>query len=115
MYNCSICNQSFQTAGGLWLHENSRHKESKKFTCKDCGNQFSRKGHLETHVNNIHFGIKHTCDKCDKEFSSLRSKTRHVQSVLYIGVICPHMSNWFISLKSWNVKFVTIRHQQKVV
>ena len=68
MYNCRICDQSFQSAVGLWKHENSKHKESKKIICKDCGKQFSQKVHLEVHVNSVHLGLKHSCDKCDKEF-----------------------------------------------
>ena len=81
MYDCSICDLSFQSSGGLWIHKNIKHKEAEKFTCKDCGKQFSQKSQLKVHINNIHLGTKHKCDQCDKEFSALFSKTRHVQAV----------------------------------
>ena len=81
MYNCNICDLDFQSTSGLWQHQNIKHKESKKFNCKDCGMQFSQKTHLQTHFDNIHLNIKHKCDQCDKEFTTLTSKTKHVKSV----------------------------------
>ena len=81
MYNCSICDLSFQSRNGLYYHQNAKHKETEKFCCKDCGKQFTYKGNLKDHVNSIHLGIKHRCDQCDKEFTSLSNKTTHIKSV----------------------------------
>ena len=81
MYNDNICDLSYQSTTALCHHENTKHKETEKFCCKDCGKQFTYKGNLKDHVNSIHLGIKHRCDQCDKEFTSLSNKTTHIKSV----------------------------------
>ena len=44
MYNCSICDLSYQSAGGLWTHENTKHKESKKLCAKIVESNFQPRG-----------------------------------------------------------------------
>ncbi|XP_074655717.1 vascular endothelial zinc finger 1-like [Tubulanus polymorphus] len=60
-YACSMCDKTFSTLFNRKAHENL-HAGIKPFGCGECGRSFSRKHHLENHMNsfhNIHKQIQH--------------------------------------------------------
>ena len=68
IYKCKLCDLIYASKQTLMVHENGQHKNI-KFTCQDCGKQFTQIGNLTVHINDIHERIKHKCSQCDKQFS----------------------------------------------
>ena len=47
--------------------------------CTECSRILSHKSKLETHVKNVHRGLKFPCDGCDKKFSSKGALQMHTK------------------------------------
>lgn len=54
-----------------------------RFTCEYCHKKtFERKGHLESHIDSVHYGRKlHVCQGCEKRYGHRSSLQRHVRQV----------------------------------
>ena len=54
----------------------------KEFLCHLCNNRFTRKDHLNRHIESVHVKyVKHECSACNQEFSRKDSLTRHVNEI----------------------------------
>ncbi|VDO72299.1 unnamed protein product [Schistosoma curassoni] len=52
-----------------------------KYSCIKCDRKFSSKFHLIEHKKVIHEGINLSCDECDRNFTTKSQLTRHIQSI----------------------------------
>ena len=48
-----------------------------KYLCRQCGKQFSQKGHLARHKRALHEGVKYPCGQCGLQFSQKGYLARH--------------------------------------
>merc|ERR1719391_1197306 len=57
------------------------HGNIKPFKCEICSNGFSRKEHLNAHIQKIHHGGKSNldCNTCDEKFESFISLANHIK------------------------------------
>jgi len=74
------CTKEFHRFDKLKLHIMT-HGNIKPFKCDICNNGFSRKEHLNTHVQKIHLGGKgkFQCNKCPEKFDMNSSLQDHVK------------------------------------
>ncbi len=73
-FKCEICGNGFTQKGSLKTHIQTIH-EGQNFTCF-CGKVFTQKGNLKKHIQTIHEGQNFTCF-CGKVFTEKGSLTRH--------------------------------------
>lgn len=79
LFQCRLCDQSFDVAGDLARHVRS-HTLNKPFQCSICDKQFTHIGSLNTHLR-IHSGEKpYKCTKCTKAFTQSSSLMVHLRS-----------------------------------
>ena len=76
---CEFCDLEFLKKKDLAKHVRV-HSDS-KFTCKDCGKQFSRIDNLTKHKKAVHQSdsSKLVCKKCDSNFTAKTNLQRHEQ------------------------------------
>ena len=78
-FMCEFCNQEFSTRYNLTRHKKKSHVVSSKdeiVGCELCDSKFLRKEDLAQHVS-IHSDCKFTCKDCGKQFSRIDNLTRH--------------------------------------
>ncbi len=114
-HTCDQCKKSFTTQSNMKAHQRRAHK-GRRYSCTEpgCKKQFTQLAHLERHIKNIHWGIKHTCDKCNKSFTTEDYLKNHQKNVIHqpseqIKYACPE--------RGCNDLFTTTasmrRHQQR--
>jgi len=76
------CNKEFHRFDKLKLHIMT-HGNIKPFKCDVCNNGFSRKEHLNSHMQKIHKGGKgkFSCQKCSSKFDTNALLTEHTKEV----------------------------------
>ena len=81
VYYCSVCNAKFSKKFHLNHHIETVH-DSKKYNCPICNDGFSKKGMLRKHLESVHEGQKpFQCSLCDAGFSFNPHLKRHFSSV----------------------------------
>lgn len=76
--DCSLCGKHLEPAETLKLHLKV-HREA-SFRCSECGQSFTLRGNLRTHMR-IHSGERpYSCTVCDKSFGRRATLVRHVRS-----------------------------------
>ena len=50
------------------------------YLCDQCDKQFKMQGHLNSHIQSVHGGVKYDCNQCDYQFSTQGSLNTHIQS-----------------------------------
>jgi len=64
--SCSICQANFSTKGNLKTHIDDVHNEKKPHKCSKCDCSYSQKSNLKRHIADVHEGNKpHKCLICD--------------------------------------------------
>ena len=79
-FTCQECGKEFTRKGSITSHTKSVHLGI-KFQCQLCGYQATKKSNLTAHHREIHIGIKHTCQECRHQFTTKSDLTRHKKSV----------------------------------
>ena len=81
VFTCKFCDSVFKRKENLKAHELT-HVSTDKFTCDQCGKQFSVNTSLVRHQK-IHIGNreKHQCVICQKTFLSKGSLGRHMEGI----------------------------------
>eukprot|EP00092_Neocalanus_flemingeri_P003908 GFUD01004208.1.p1 GENE.GFUD01004208.1~~GFUD01004208.1.p1 ORF type:complete len:408 (+),score=65.43 GFUD01004208.1:34-1257(+) len=85
-FPCTLCGKVFQTSKVRYDHESKVHgsgkskSEEKLLTCDACGKTFNQKYKLMGHMKRLHnTGNTHTCQICEKQFTSLEYLKKHVR------------------------------------
>ena len=74
---CEECNLTFQKTGNKYRHDEVKHV-GRKYSCQDCGKQFSRQDDLKRHKEQVHRPpILSKCNYCGTEFKDFSSWKRH--------------------------------------
>ncbi|XP_043256004.1 zinc finger protein 317-like, partial [Colletes gigas] len=79
MYQCPECPSVVSNLHNLKRHYNLMHGDHGKLTCTECGQTFTKKYHLATHMI-THTGVKHKCDQCNRSFTNIRTFKRHKEN-----------------------------------
>ena len=58
---CNLCEKSFSAQKSLNYHMDYSHNKLASFVCDECGNKYKAKGLLDSHIANVHKGIRHHC------------------------------------------------------
>ena len=59
---CPVCLKLFSTENVLKSHMTRFHEQDSKL-CKECGKTFGHTSTLRAHINNIHRGLRFSCDQ----------------------------------------------------
>ncbi|XP_039861105.1 zinc finger protein 239-like isoform X2 [Simochromis diagramma] len=82
-YSCDECGKNFTHLGNFKAHQ-LVHSGDKPYRCDLCGKRFTQKGHLKSHQR-IHSGVKpYSCELCGKSFTHPASLKTH--QVIHGGV-----------------------------
>ena len=73
-------------------------------------------GNLQCHINSVHLELKHGCSKCDKEFSTKGSLKRHINDVHeeYRTFRCPECPLMFARADTLNKHVMSANSNWKV-
>ena len=52
-----------------------------KFSCEQCDYKAAWKGHLISHINSIHEGVKFPCEQCDYKATWKGDLSTHIRSI----------------------------------
>lgn len=99
---CLDCNTSFKMYKHLVEHMNRSHPIS-CFICNECGQKFSKKIYLSTHLR-IHHKKSYTCSKCSDIFLSNSELQRHRKNA--------HVSTCIICLKAFSCDARRLKHMK---
>ncbi|GAB0096716.1 zinc finger protein 2 homolog [Sergentomyia squamirostris] len=75
---CEECKKTFSRISFLRVHQR-KHTGEKPYACDRCPNKYQQKCHLDQHLE-THFGVKHQCSICQKEYSKRWSLKLHMFS-----------------------------------
>lgn len=83
-FGCTVCNAQCASESIFQLHMES-HEEGKPFACDKCGKEFTRKYHLDRHLEYTECDPnrpkqKLPCNVCSKEFTRLDNLREHLRS-----------------------------------
>jgi len=82
LLQCHVCEQVCSNAGQLRLHLRAHIAANKPFMCDECGQRFTRHGHLQRHMR-LHTGDKpFMCNRCACQFARNDHLHRHLQAHL---------------------------------
>ena len=96
-HKCSKCEATFASRGGLWIHNQAKHK-SRFFKCEHCGEKLSQKVTLIAHVKRRHPlqpRKDHHCFKCNRSFASASTKRAHEKSGCKDTFLCDYCNKHF--------------------
>ncbi|XP_053697129.1 oocyte zinc finger protein XlCOF6 [Sabethes cyaneus] len=114
-FACAQCNARCSSAAVLEGHMET-HSEGKPFSCLKCGKDFTRKYHLDRHLNHSSCGDipKQTlpCEVCGKEFTRLDNLREHLrfhmgQSSRRRDYQCPYCPKSFYGSSLLNIHIRT--------
>ncbi|XP_062558649.1 protein suppressor of hairy wing-like [Armigeres subalbatus] len=114
-YSCRHCNAKCPSEKVLTEHL-STHTEGKPFSCIKCGKDFTRKYHLERHLNHSKCGeipkLQLPCEVCGKIFTRLDNLREHLR--YHMGEAkrkrdyqCPHCEKGFYGSSLLNIHIRT--------
>ena len=82
------------------------------FNCHKCDKSYSRKGHLDTHYNNIHRHTRFHCSVCAKTFVTERELNLHFESYhKYYKYICNTCGKKFCTMQGYQLHYESIHLQ----
>lgn len=84
-FPCKQCNATCPTQEILDLHIDTHAHTTKPFSCKNCSKEFTRKYHLDRHLQYTGCDKKHPklllpCDVCNKVFTRTDNLREHLRS-----------------------------------
>ena len=101
---CEVCKKVFKSRGSLRDHIQI-HKE-RRYSCTQCGNQFTGKGNLKKHIESVHEKVQYPCNQCDTKLTRQDVLRRHIESVhakvKYPCNLCEYEATTHSNLKSHN-------------
>ncbi|XP_033210166.1 zinc finger protein 585B-like [Belonocnema kinseyi] len=83
-YVCEKCAKSYKWRDSLVRHKKLECNVIPQFICKFCSKQFTQKGSMNIHINDMHLckylkssKKKHICDKCFRSYTAISALYRH--------------------------------------
>lgn len=113
---CEQCNAIVATKKLMDMHMES-HLTGKKFSCKSCGKDFTRKYHLERHLKFMNCDgtrtiIKYPCNVCNQSFARTDNLREHLKA--HINPVektkdfqCPYCEKAFVGSSLLNIHIRT--------
>ena len=101
MFSCDICGYQNTTKSGnksslIKMHKMWTHSGNYLFCNEDnCQYKTNRENSLKSHKENIHLKIKHTCDECGHQATTLSNLHQHKQSKHYL-LSRPRINLWWL-------------------
>ncbi|KAL1460865.1 hypothetical protein WDU94_012804 [Cyamophila willieti] len=84
-FRCSLCEKTFQTPAGLREHKRVHVTSDEKHICETCGNSFSSRKNLLSHVK-IHTTERaHKCEYCSATFKRRKYLVQHYKTHLKVN------------------------------
>ena len=80
IHQCSQCHYKATKKGHLQTHQQSIH-EGLKFPCSHCEYKATNKGALQTHIKSVHEGLKFPCTQCEYKASLKGALQTHIKSI----------------------------------
>ena len=80
---CYYCGREFHTKPSYIEHLHREHKErmAKDHLCKTCGESYTTKSYLDTHISQIHGSNPMYCVECDKTYLTKLRFTAHLKNI----------------------------------
>ena len=98
-YLCKQCDYQATRRDSLVTHQQSVHI-GRKYPCADCDYQATTKGHLVSHQQSVHMERTYPCQQCDYQATRKDSLVRHQQSVHQQSVHSAHQGVTGMTLRA---------------
>ena len=85
-YSCDQCEYTGAQLGHLKTHKESKH-EGIRYPCDQCEYTSTQPSNLKRHKESIHKGTRYSCDQC--EFTGLKSALIHHKKTKHEGIKYP--------------------------
>ena len=78
VFKCSVCGAPFKGKNQLWYHVRTKHV-GRRFECTQCQCTFASSGGLKQHVTHIHLKLsRYKCELCSKRYSNRSNYYDHL-------------------------------------
>ena len=79
-HKCNICSKDYTRKDHLQKHMERAHLGI-RYSCPSCEHKATTKGNLKVHIQSKHEGVKKLCNQCDYKAYDKPSLTKHVKAV----------------------------------
>lgn len=78
---CTDCHRSFKSKIEYINHTSESHDHSRKYSCDICKADFSRRAHLDRHINSVHDPKYSNCPVCFKPLKRQDLLNQHIRDI----------------------------------
>ena len=80
VYSCDQCEYTATQHGHLKTHKQAKH-EGIRYPCDQCEYAATHLANLKRHIESKHEGIRYSCDQCEYVATNLRNLRKHKKSI----------------------------------
>ena len=109
-YSCTICGKKFHASTNLQIHRR-QHSVNRPHCCRHCGKTFKQSGHLSDHLRTHSDERNYSCEYCGNSFKmkgSLRQHVRRLHDPNYVKKFeCDYCGDQFHTITALGVHSTT--------